>query len=62
MNGEPLPLNHGVPLRLRVETQLGFKMVKNLRSIEFVVDYSHIGKGLGGFREDFQYYSVESGI
>jgi len=28
MNGEPLGVSHGAPLRLRVETQLGFKMVK----------------------------------
>jgi DMSO/TMAO reductase YedYZ molybdopterin-dependent catalytic subunit/thiosulfate reductase cytochrome b subunit len=56
MNGKPLPLEHGAPLRLRVETQLGYKMVKYLRSIELVEDYSHIGKGRGGFREDFQYY------
>lgn len=56
MNGEPLPIPHGAPLRLRVETQLGYKMVKYLRSIEFVKDYSHIGEGQGGFREDFQYY------
>jgi DMSO/TMAO reductase YedYZ molybdopterin-dependent catalytic subunit len=36
MNGEPLSVPHGAPLRLRVETQLGFKMVKWLKSIEFV--------------------------
>lgn len=36
MNGKPLPLEHGAPLRLRVETLLGYKMVKYLRSIEFV--------------------------
>ena len=56
MNGEPLPIDHGAPLRLRCETQLGYKMVKYLRSIEFVADYSSIGQGQGGFREDFQYY------
>ena len=56
MNGKPLPVNHGAPLRLRCETQLGYKMVKYLRSIEFVADYSSIGEGQGGFREDFQYY------
>jgi DMSO/TMAO reductase YedYZ molybdopterin-dependent catalytic subunit len=38
------------------ETQLGYKMVKYLRSIEFVADYRTIGEGQGGFREDFQYY------
>ena len=24
MNGEPLPVNHGAPVRLRVETYLGY--------------------------------------
>ena len=38
------------------ETQPGYKMVKYLRSIEFVADYRTIGEGQGGFREDFQYY------
>ncbi|HLX58278.1 MAG TPA: molybdopterin-dependent oxidoreductase [Ktedonobacteraceae bacterium] len=56
MNGQPLPILHGAPLRLRVETVLGYKMVKYLRSIEMVADYSHIGEGQGGFREDFQYF------
>jgi sulfoxide reductase catalytic subunit YedY len=28
MNDAPLPLVHGAPLRLRIENQLGFKMVK----------------------------------
>jgi sulfoxide reductase catalytic subunit YedY len=56
MNWKPLPIEHGAPLRLRVETLLGYKMVKYLRSIELVSDYSAIGQGQGGFREDFQYY------
>ena len=30
------------------ETQLGYKMVKYLRSIEFVADYRTIGEGQGG--------------
>src|SRR4051812_39184673 len=36
MNGAPLPVEHGAPLRLRVETQLGYKMAKYIRRIEFV--------------------------
>lgn len=56
MNNQPLPLEHGAPVRLRVETQLGYKMVKYLRSIELVTDYSHVGEGQGGYREDYQYY------
>jgi DMSO/TMAO reductase YedYZ molybdopterin-dependent catalytic subunit len=56
MNGKPLPIPHGAPLRLRVETQLGYKMVKYLRSIELVKDYRTLGEGQGGYREDVQYY------
>jgi DMSO/TMAO reductase YedYZ molybdopterin-dependent catalytic subunit len=62
MNGQPLPMNYGAPLRLRVETQLGFTMVKYIRAIEFVEDYTNIGKGQGGWREDYQYFSQEAGI
>ena len=62
MNGQPLPLLHGAPLRLRVETQLGFTMVKYIRAIEFIEDYKTIGKGQGGWREDYQYFSQEAGI
>jgi DMSO/TMAO reductase YedYZ molybdopterin-dependent catalytic subunit len=31
MNGVPLPVEHGAPVRLRAETQLGYTMVKWLR-------------------------------
>ena len=33
MNGEDLPARNGAPLRLRVETQLGYKNVKFLQRI-----------------------------
>ena len=62
MNGQALPIDHGAPLRLRVETQLGFTMVKYIRAIEFVGSYAHIGQGQGGWREDYQYFSQEAGI
>jgi DMSO/TMAO reductase YedYZ molybdopterin-dependent catalytic subunit/thiosulfate reductase cytochrome b subunit len=62
MNGGALPVVHGAPLRLRLETQLGFKMVKYVYRIEFVTDYRHIGRGQGGWREDNQFYSQEAGI
>jgi hypothetical protein len=58
MNGEPLPVGHGAPVRLRVESQLGFKMAKWIRSIELVSDYRHLGQGQGGWREDQQYYTT----
>ena len=62
MNDQPLTIEHGAPLRLRCETQLGFKMVKYLRKIELVEEYSHIDDGQGGFREDIQYFAMEAGI
>jgi len=62
MNDNPLTIEHGAPLRLRCETQLGFKMVKYLRKIELVEEYSHIYDGQGGFREDIQYFAMEAGI
>ena len=49
-------------LRPRVETQLGFKMVKWLKSIELVASYTDIGEGQGGWREDFQHYSQDASI
>jgi DMSO/TMAO reductase YedYZ molybdopterin-dependent catalytic subunit len=59
MNGEPLPVQHGAPLRLRLERQLGYKMAKYVMSIEAVADYRHIGSGRGGFWEDrgYQWYA-----
>lgn len=45
-----------------METQLGFKMVKYIRAIEFIEDYRMFGLGQGGWREDYQYYSRETGI
>ena len=62
MNGEPLSVPYGSPLRLRVETQLGFKMVKWIKSIEFASDYKNIGRGQGGHREDHMYYGRGAGI
>lgn len=56
MNYEPLSLVHGAPLRLRVENQLGYKMVKWIRSIEFVETYKTLGKGFGGTNEDNEYF------
>ena len=56
MNGAPLPVEHGAPLRLRLENQLGFKMVKWLCRIEFVSDLSKVGAGGGGWREDHQQF------
>ena len=58
MNFEPLNEVHGAPLRLRVENQLGYKMVKWIKSIEFVADVATVGKGYGGKNEDDEYYDL----
>jgi DMSO/TMAO reductase YedYZ molybdopterin-dependent catalytic subunit len=62
MNGKPLAIEHGSPIRLRVETQLGFKHVKWIRAIDFVEDYRMVGQGEGGWREDQQHYTTFAGI
>lgn len=56
LNDELVPIPHGAPLRLRVETVLGYKMMKYLRSIELVATYEDIRAGQGGSREDTMYY------
>jgi DMSO/TMAO reductase YedYZ molybdopterin-dependent catalytic subunit len=53
MNGAPLPVGHGAPLRLRVELQIGYKNAKYVDRIEVVDRLTNIGKGRGGWWEDF---------
>ena len=62
MNGEPLPVLHGAPLRLRVENQLGFKHVKWIKEIEFVRHFSERGGGEGGYNEDHEFYGYRDEI
>lgn len=62
MNNHPLKVLHGAPLRLRVENELGFKMVKWLKSIEFVEDFHHLGAGQGGYHEDHEFYGYRMPI
>ncbi len=62
MNGNPLPIPHGAPCRLRIEIKTGYKMVKYLRAIEVVETYTTIGEGQGGYREDHQYYDKVAAI
>ena len=61
MNDRPLPIEHGAPLRLRIETQLGYKHAKYIRKIEFVSTYDNIASGKGGYWED-QGYEWYAGI
>lgn len=58
MNGSPLAELYGAPLRLRVENQLGYKMVKWIDRIEFVESETQVGKGEGGTNEDDEYFDL----
>jgi sulfoxide reductase catalytic subunit YedY len=58
MNGRPLPEVYGAPLRLRVENQLGYKMVKWIERIEFVESEKQLGAGEGGKNEDDEYFDL----
>ncbi|MEO8772855.1 MAG: molybdopterin-dependent oxidoreductase [Gelidibacter sp.] len=58
MNYQPLSIEHGAPLRLRVENQLGYKMVKWIERIEFVKSPKDLGKGFGGKNEDDEYFDL----
>ena len=58
MNGSPLPAEYGAPLRLRVENQLGYKMVKWIERIEFVTSEKLLGEGEGGINEDDEYFDL----
>lgn len=62
MNERPLPVANGAPLRLRVETKLGYKMTKWIRSMEVVTDLKTVGLGYGGIHEDYEYYDMGAGI
>jgi DMSO/TMAO reductase YedYZ molybdopterin-dependent catalytic subunit len=55
MNGAPLDIPHGAPIRMRVERQLGYKMAKYIRQIDVVASLETFGRGGGGFWEDRGY-------
>jgi DMSO/TMAO reductase YedYZ molybdopterin-dependent catalytic subunit len=55
LNGKPLPVENGAPLRARVERQLGYKMPKYIGRIELVESFAGIGMGHGGYWEDNGY-------
>jgi len=62
MNGQPLPVHHGAPLRLRNELELGFKQVKWVQAVEFVATFAGLGSGEGGFNEDNEYFGFRAPI
>jgi len=59
LNGRPLPIANGAPIRLRVERQLGYKHAKYVMRLELVESFAHIAGGKGGYWEDqgYQWYA-----
>ena len=55
LNGKPLPVENGAPVRLRAERQLGYKMAKYVQRIELVENFNQINGGKGGYWEDLGY-------
>jgi DMSO/TMAO reductase YedYZ molybdopterin-dependent catalytic subunit len=55
MNGQPLAIEHGAPLRLRVERQLGYKQAKYVMRVQAVDRLDGLHGGKGGFWEDRGY-------
>lgn len=62
LNGDPLPIKNGAPLRMRIEKQLGYKHPKYLTAIEAVASLDDIGLGKGGYWEDRYDYQWYAGI
>lgn len=61
LNGSPLPVANGAPVRMRFELKLGYKQPKYVRLIEVVDSYRAFGGGRGGTWED-QGYDWYGGI
>jgi DMSO/TMAO reductase YedYZ molybdopterin-dependent catalytic subunit len=55
MNGRDLPLAHGAPLRMRIETQLGYKSVKFLQRIVVADEFDDLGK-IGSLQNGWAWY------
>jgi DMSO/TMAO reductase YedYZ molybdopterin-dependent catalytic subunit len=62
MNGHKLSVQHGAPLRLRVERQLGYKQAKYVMRVEAVPTLAGIHGGKGGYWEDAVGYQWYAGI
>jgi len=56
MNGRDLPVPHGAPVRLRVETQVGYKSLKYLRRIVVTDEFDDLG-AQGPLRNGWSWYA-----
>jgi DMSO/TMAO reductase YedYZ molybdopterin-dependent catalytic subunit len=55
MNGQPLPMRHGAPLRLRVARQLGYVSIKYLSRIIVTDSLDGFGQGRGSAAPEWGY-------
>jgi DMSO/TMAO reductase YedYZ molybdopterin-dependent catalytic subunit len=62
LNGQPLPVKNGAPLRMRIERQLGYKHAKYLTGIEAVPSLASFYGGKGGYWEDQAGYQWYAGV
>ena len=56
MNGRDLPVPHGAPLRLRVETQVGYKSTKYVQRIVVKEEFDDLGK-IGDLQNGWAWYA-----
>ena len=56
MNGRDLPVAHGAPLRLRVETQLGYKSIKFIQRIVVTDKFDDLGE-VGSLQHGWSWYA-----
>jgi DMSO/TMAO reductase YedYZ molybdopterin-dependent catalytic subunit len=56
MNGRDLPIAHGAPVRLRVETQLGYRSMKYLTRIVVTDSLDYLEKG-GVFKTGWSWHA-----
>ena len=62
MNGRPLSVGHGAPVRLRVERKLGYKQAKYVMRVDAIADIRGFRGGQGGYWEDSTGYDWYAGI
>ena len=56
MNGRNLPISHGAPVRLRLETQLGYRSMKFLRQIVVTDEFDDHGQ-FGSIQNGWSWYA-----
>jgi DMSO/TMAO reductase YedYZ molybdopterin-dependent catalytic subunit len=56
MNGGELPVPHGAPVRLRIETQVGYRSIKYLSRIVVTDSLAYLEKA-GVFKSDWSWYA-----